>query len=388
MQIFDEIERLDDHGSEYGEGKFAYLNRSGRTAVGSVREKINEWVANYPEHHQTPLVARIRSDNDVTHESALFELLLHEALLRSGVTVEAIEPQLTHTDRSPDFLIRLATGERMYLEATLTTGISDSDRRAKRLLDAAIQAVDSVRSDDFALEARFTGVPTRPIRLRRVRTAVQQWLAGLDYEDTKRLWDSSAHRRKRPQWDYNEDGLSISLWPIPRNNRVAIGRGIGLQHGGGWSRTPGAALRQSIEKKAVRYGELDLPFIVAVNGLDHHGDEYDILAALLGNEVVSFRVGGDAADATTDRTWDGAWISPDHRPRNQRVSAVLVFDGLALWTPKKRGLLVLNPWADRPVTTPPLDVDRLLPFEAGFRREEGRSYGEMVGIGNNWPTDD
>lgn len=384
--IFDDVARPADHGAEYGEGKFAYLNRSGRSEVASVRGKIEEWLDRYPHDHRNNLVRRLRAPEDVTHEGALFELLLHEMLVSGGATIEAIEPQLGHTERSPDFLVGLSTGERFYLEATISTGQSDADRRAQRRRDAAIAAIDTVRSDDFFLEAKFEGTPAQPVTLRRLRDEVTAWLGNQNYDELKAAWDAHPLGHDRPTWRSDLHGMRVELRPIPRTDRVARGRAIGVQTGSGWSRTPGAALRQAMEKKAGRYGALDLPFVIAVNGLDGSGDRYDVMAALLGVEVVRIRLGQGADAATTDRTWDGLWTHPERGARNVGVSAVIVFDGLGAWTPSKRGLTVFNPWAKHALTSMPIDTDRLRPEGDLFREEEGRTFGQLIGLSDDWPN--
>ena len=46
-----------------------------------------------------------------------------------------------------------------------------------------------------------------------------------------------------------------------------------------------SGLRRSIEKKATKYGRLDLPYVIAVDNLGLHGDEIHIENALFGGEV-------------------------------------------------------------------------------------------------------
>ncbi|MGQ3098490.1 MAG: hypothetical protein ACT6R7_08490 [Brevundimonas aurantiaca] len=384
MSIFDDIERVEDSGAEHGETRFAYWNRSGRPGFSALRAKVDELVLNYPERHRDGLVGRIRSDDDVAHESAMFELLLHQALISGGAEIEAIEPNLPHTDRSPDFLVKLANGERLYLEATLATGLSDKERRSKRLFDAAVQAINSVRSTDFWLEVEITGKPSQPVRLRNLRRSIEQWLAGLDHAQVSAAWNDEGKRDERPPFRHSEAGMQVSLRPIPKKDRREHGRAIGVQSGEVWSRTVGAALRQAIEGKSNRYGELDLPFVVAVNGLDHNAEEHDAMAALIGQEVYRF-VPGAADSGRWDRDWDGVWISPNNGPRRQGVSGVLVFNELSVWAAeRKRGLFVHNPWARQPLTSSPMNVDRLLPQDGEFVRSDGKTFSELLGWEPGW----
>ena len=87
------------------EGAFAYLSRCARSDADAVRSTIDAWMADYPLEEAEHLVARLRSRQDDQHRAAFFELLLHRLLLALGHRIEAIEPKLAHTWKSPDFQV-------------------------------------------------------------------------------------------------------------------------------------------------------------------------------------------------------------------------------------------------------------------------------------------
>ena len=387
MSIFDDVDRAHDEGARHDEGHFEYLNRSGRPALAAVRAWIDDALLRYPDKDRNSLVGKIKSADEVAHRSGLFELLLHEALLKSGCVVEAIEPALPHTDKSPDFLVRAPNGERLYLEATLATGLSDADRRARKRLNAAIEAVNSVRSQDYVLDATFRGTPSQPIRLRRLRERIEGWLQMLDYDTVSETWQRQIGTPA--PFRHEESDLAVELRAIPRPNRQAPpGRAIAIQGGDAWSRTIGSALRQAIEGKVNRYGELDLPFVVAVNGTDHNGEDHDVFAALLGQEVVRIPYGPEGlrqADAYWDRDGNGVWVRPDGVPRRQGLSGVLAFNELSVWSaPKRRGLYVPNPWARQSLDAFPLAVDQMEVHGDELRRNQGASFGAVLGLPDDW----
>lgn len=123
MPIFDEIDRVITDRPERNMPDFEYLNLSARAAAEEVRQLLEQTYANYPVEHQNALRSRLRSQDNKAHRSALFELVLHELMLRSQCTILAVEPDLAHTERSPDFLIQAPDGSQFYLEATLATGL-------------------------------------------------------------------------------------------------------------------------------------------------------------------------------------------------------------------------------------------------------------------------
>ena len=199
--------------------------------------------------------------------------------------------------------------------------MSHADRRSKRMFDEAVQAVNEVASTHFLLSARFSGMPSDPIRRRRLRNAVENWLATLDYDHVKALGNDTI--AGDPPFRHEENNLTVELWPIPVTDPgEPVERAIGMQWGDAWSKTVGGALRAALNGKASRYGNLDLSYVIAVNGLDQNGQCHDVLAALLGQEVARFPLGPNAGEPRLDRDWDGLWIRPDGNRRCLGVSGV------------------------------------------------------------------
>src|SRR5262249_53752415 len=131
--------------------QFAYLNESARTEAEKVRATIDEFYSRYPISHRVALRSRLRSIDDVAHYGALFELVVHELLVRSGCRVVAVEPRVPGTSTTPDFLAETSDGKRFYVEATIATGESQMTRGAQKRLDEVYKAIDSVSSPNFFL---------------------------------------------------------------------------------------------------------------------------------------------------------------------------------------------------------------------------------------------
>lgn len=86
--------------------------------------------------------------------------------------------------------------------------------------------------------------------------------------------------------------------------------------------TPHIGIRKSIQDKATKYGELDLPYIVAINVIDEFesdDSDIDISNALFGEEqfTVIFR-GNELIDQRPWRKSNGAWYGPEGA-QNRRV---------------------------------------------------------------------
>src|SRR4051794_6823694 len=104
VSAFDDIQRQGDEPASHLIGRFYYLNSSGREEAALVREKVDEFLNNYPAEHQATMIRGLRSRDDIRHRSSFFELALHELLLRQGHRVVEVEPELPG-GRRPDFLV-------------------------------------------------------------------------------------------------------------------------------------------------------------------------------------------------------------------------------------------------------------------------------------------
>lgn len=109
-RVFDQIERADDSPKRNSESDFAFYNRSSRAAIAQVRALIEDCVSRYPEKEVYELSTRLRSDNDQSFQSAIFELILHDMLLRQGFTLIP-HPKLPNgSSKRPDFLVTDSDG--------------------------------------------------------------------------------------------------------------------------------------------------------------------------------------------------------------------------------------------------------------------------------------
>lgn len=115
IRVFQEGPWIDALPRQHKESAYTYLNRC--AGLAAERERIEEWFERYPAAEQRELALRLRSRLDDQHRAALFELRLHEMLLRSGHH-PAIEPKLAHSWKSPDFLV----DGQFYLEAVTAAG--------------------------------------------------------------------------------------------------------------------------------------------------------------------------------------------------------------------------------------------------------------------------
>ncbi len=392
MPLFDEMVRNDFESARYAEPGFTYLNRTARAEFARIRRTLEEWFSRYPLSGQTELRARFRSENDAQHEAAFFELFLHELLLRTGCQV-ALHPVISGATRTPDFLAQPASGEDFYIEATVATNESIAEAGARARMSVVYDVLDRiVVAPDFFLWLRVDGAPATPPPARQMARFVNERLAELDPDRIAKLYERE-DLDAVPSWHYEHDGWRIEFRPIPKRpearGRPGV-RPIGMRSSGAQSVDHRTPIRDAIVEKAGRYGEIDLPYIVAVNALEPV-DETDIMEALFGKEqyTISFS-DEEPAEPTASRmsrVLDGAWTS-SQGPRNTRVSAVLLATRLSPWNvPRAHLRLYHNPWAQRLYDSVLTRLPQAVPQGGHLRPLDGESVSEIFSLALTWPEE-
>lgn len=389
MRIFDAITR-DDHGPKpYGEGLFSYYNRSARPEIARIRNLIEEWFERYPDKEKVELRARMHSD-DVSHRSALFELVLHELLLRLDCDVEIHPTPIGGVKKKPDFLVHPRGGEDFFMEGVIATGESQekaaADARTSVVYDVLNKNFDS---PNFFVGMKIQGMPATQPSGRRIASFLSQFFSQYDPDELAEVIQRdglSAAPRKR----FDDSGWSIDFFPIPKSSKIRGQAGIrplGLHMPEvQWvdSKSP---IRQAILKKGGRYGKLDLPYVVAVNALDPFVDDIDFTEALFGSEEFTVRLGpeGQTSDPLFSRSRDGAWIDRSG-PRYTRVSASLFTVHLSHSSfGNARSFIIQNPWAEKSC---PTVLERLTTWKVVNDRLHalrGESLSSILQIPDGWP---
>lgn len=214
-----------------------------------------------------------------------------------------------------------------------------------------LQAIDQVRSPDFFLSLHHRGVPAQPIRCKHLRTQVQRFVDGLDYEDVVTHF---AEQRPGPVFNFEEHGLTLRITVVPKHLRQAGGRAIGDRILPGGIVQPHLPIKAAVESKAGRYGQIARPYVIAVCALKTFANADSAIDALFGTEVVVVTENGDLRPA---RNFDGAWRGPQG-PIHPRVSAVLSTERLTPWDVGQRQMrLIYNPWATQSIPNLPLGVE-------------------------------
>jgi hypothetical protein len=385
VKLFDNIIHDYVGPAQYGEPKFEYLNRSGRIEVDRIRQELERWFSRYSTAGQKDLRERFRSTSNSKHQSAFFELFLHELLLRVGYTIE-VHPETKTQTRRPDFLAKSDKGSNFYMEAVIATDESISNSGASARVNAVFDHLNqTLNSPNFWIGMKLHGTPKTPPNIRKIRRFLKDHLVTISPREIEEIFEFDGIDAL-PHWKYEHDGWEITFFPVPKSPK-SRGKGgcrpLGIEiYEPHWidSRT---AIRKAIVSKGGRYGDLDLPYIVAVNALGEHTDEIDVMEALFGKE--QFKVRLNRSEPEFSRIPDGVWTSKSG-PRYTRISAVLLANELLPWNvPRGKVCLYHNPWAKHTYESELICLPQKIPDGDHLKSVSGESLGVIFGLPPQWP---
>lgn len=380
--LFENKNREDQDPKKRIESDFEYLNRSGRIEAQRVREFLNEWIGKFPENDATDLISRIKSKDKRLSESAIFEIVLFAIMYRLGCHIE-VHPKLKNgSEKRPDFLIRMQSGEEFYIEAVLASEFSEAEKAAKRRKNVLLEAIEQLDSPNFFIGIKTRGNPDTPPRGKVLRKDLDRWLKGLDPDQVTNDIEAQGDDRI-PKFNWEHDGWQVEFEAIPiKPERRGKGqRVIGVQfYGVRWA-NEWKPIRDAVRSKGGRYGEIEKPLIVAVNVDSGFLDQIDEMQALFGQE--EYVINGTTSDLR--RAPNGAWYGPNG-PQYTRVSGVWIFGGLNPWNIiTRKNTLYINPWTKFPLPASIHAMNHAMVTNEKMKWIKGKQLSTILGLSEQWP---
>lgn len=221
---------------------------------------------------------------------------------------------------------------------------------------------------------------------RRIRAFLLRNLAGVDPDELVARLKTGGFDAL-PVWTFEDEGVRLQVQPIPKSEALRGQEGvrpIGVYAIESRYGSVTRALRAAISDKAARCGDLEQPFIIAVNSISEWGtDRIDTMQALFGTEQFVFSVEGPR-EPQMIRARDGVFLGP-HGPQCTRVSGAL-FSRILPWNVPHAWLeLYHNPWAARPITQDLLPVDQAVPDGEEMRFLGGHPLHRVFALPEQWP---
>ncbi|MFI8928231.1 hypothetical protein ACIG3E_11220 [Streptomyces sp. NPDC053474] len=326
MGVYASQSRTDSSPKHAAESQSEFLGRIAGPFWDQVRDVINEWWSHLPDQARPGLRSRLLDRNfDANVYSALWELYLHEMLIRSGCTVE-VELGIGTRGANPDFLVS-QEGKQFVVEAKWTVQRLDETVPNRQLPPILIDAIDAVPSPNFFVSYRIHQAGSATPSQRRLKDELQRWLASLDPDQVIADYERKA---PLPKHTWQEANWCLSFEAIPRSPSKRgnpTSRTIGIYPAMAWINDESDQVRKVVKKKGGKYGDLALPFIVAVGRAGFFPEDEDVATALYGTSVQYVHNSAPAFGRRPDGYWTGTYAHA-----HSRVSGVLTVNNPAPWT--------------------------------------------------------
>jgi hypothetical protein len=310
-----------------------YLARSTAGGAREMRAWLNESLMLVPIDELVETLGRLRG-TDVGFRSAVWELACVRVLEGLGHQLEW-HPDLPGTSKRPDWLVTAPDGTRYFFEASVVE--EEPTPHDNQIYDA----LNKVVSQDFWFwPVRVTRTGPASPKVSDLRRAVTRHLQTL-------TWTPDEAEHSPLNWKAKGWEVEIGFKAKSASARVKPGRPLAIWFGNmEQSKVPGQ-LRTKLDDKGRKYGDLDLPFVVAIQILGYP-DWREVDHALFGTEEVVF-------PATTWRRQNNGMFRVSSALH--RVSTALVAARLNVFAAEGSDVRAWeNPKADHPVDSV------LLPF--------------------------
>ena len=273
-------------------------------------------------------------------------------------------------------------GLRFHLECIVARGMPDAAVAAARRRAAVLRALEETRATRFLLDVDARGSPASSVSTRALRRELEAWLSGLNPEA---VGAALARGETVPVFVRDLDGMRIIVRPMPLRRVRSGDRAVGVLFEGVRRSLAVPGIRKPLIEKATRYGDPQLPLVVAVDAACRDARLLHVEEALFGTEVWGLTEDGEPI---ARRACDGVWMGRDG-PRCRALSAVLAAERLDAWTIANRSArLFENPWARRPAVGLEFGVDALRWQDHATPVETvGRPLRDVLGLPERWPEE-
>jgi hypothetical protein len=381
--LFEDRDRDFLGSRENRESWFAYLNRSTRPEMQIVREELERWYVNFlnltNKKAAQELWSNFTSKDTPNQDGAFFELFIHELLLRLNHHVLSVHPETAVTNKSthPDFLVNTPSGQQFYLEVTVKQDDYE-DPRFNRALDLLNQLPSR-----YYIHVEIERRPTTEISKKSLRSYLEVICdqADLFFRENPEEYSFSA----TPYRSTEDENIELIFELTPKPDSVSRSPSA-WSYGHGMYSPNGMGLRKVLFKKAKKYGNLEKPFIIAVNSLETFARQDHIFEALFGTEAI---IKYPHYPPQFIRQNDGLWTNSKNSPTYTRVSGVLYVEKLLPHSVSRtKTILCRNPWAKYPLPDDCLDkLPQVLVEVNTLRHIEGLSLHSIFNLPTNWPED-
>jgi hypothetical protein len=343
MKLFDETTEIIVGPSSNNENSFNYYHKSNRKDIQTIRETLEKWFSEYPKSEKLELKSRFKKDLD----SAFYELFLFEMFKKLGFNIK-IHPKLENSNKRPDFLISKDNFQ-AYIEAKICFDKSEEEMSFERLQNEFYDKLNKVRIKGFLLRIEELNFKTQ--KQPRTKELIKKIELEVSKLDPKKI---TAAMEKFgfdgcPNIDFENKDLKVRVQPMPliESKKDKISKNpIGMFPfetfwGGGEQ-----SLKQSILKKAKRYGKFEIPYLICINALGKKtSGKIDIENVIWGSLKYTYSNNPENRDGKMTRERDGIFYNSG-KAKLTNVSGIMVTRVFPTNIPNSKYWAFENPFAE------------------------------------------
>ena len=348
MNLFEDKKKEDNIPSNIIKTIYHSLVFSTNESEKKIKDCLNNWFSHLPEEEKGGLKNRFIRDD---FYSAFFELFLHEFFYKLGFKI-TFHPTIEGMNTHPDFLLE-KNNFKFYLEATLCKEYSEEKEKEIKRKEAFCNEINKLVSSDFFISPESINIPdeNQPSS-KDLKRFIEKKLNELDKEQLEKEFknlDLSKYMEKY-RINYKKNGVELSMIPIPKESKSNINELLATDTFVAEDSRFEVSFRNTLKKKGKRYGDMKLPFVIAVDILESGVSKEDIIDALFGE--TQYVVGRSTNKIEISRKKDGFFLNKQG-PQNTMVSGVLTVPLFHTDLEDKRLIskkikFFHNPWAKNP----------------------------------------
>jgi hypothetical protein len=381
--LFESRQRIRKVPLNRGEKLWEFYNSCTLPGYDEFRSVIDQWLAEMAGKDRQELIGRMKYGGNRQFGACLCELSVHAFLIRSGFKV-AVHPEIPGTTKRPDFAaLDDADAVAAYVEVT-TVNPPDAQEKEENRENPLYNAIDGVKlPPGCALGYNLVRAGKSSPPLKPVVAEIEQWAR--EHEEAAKSGAVSK------TFTAGEWAVELELFAGGRSTETAQGA-IGTAFLRGGMIEPHRDMREALEGKAKRYGDLNAPYVIVVaDGKDQLFSKESIKSALteavLGDEIIQFRSGGSSHQTfARNGFWHGTAGA-----RNRHVSAVVLLPDTELWklrNEKRQPTLAANPWARHRLPDALRKLPRFEPNNDLWIFHEGERFADIVKLPDPWPPEE
>jgi hypothetical protein len=380
-ELFESKDRSYLGPANHNENTYDYYCRSGRQGVSIMRQTLNSWFLDYPDHGKMELKKRFEK----TFSSAFFELFIHELFIRQGFEIE-IHPKLNDSNRKPDFLIK-KDGIEVYIEAKETKDKTREEEALERRINQFYDSFNTINSPKFFIYVKellfkSSQQPQTKNLIKKLEDKIQLF----EPEEILKQIQKSGFENES-ELKYEDDDITIIISLIPKSEKAQFTEGLRpiamfpmvTEIGGSEE-----SIKNSFIKKAKKYKTLNKPYIICINAIGIKGDiSFDIENAIWGSLILTWSTDPNNRNEHYTRKKDGFFYG-NQGPQFKNVSGVLVTKVMEFNIPLAPFWFVKHPFSEKEIDFENFDLTYYYVSKNQIQKVDKSDFGEILKINDNW----